>query len=158
MKSMVLWQPFREIDSLRKQMNRVFDDFFGQTTLLPFEENLTASEFGPLVDIYEDEQKLTFKVELPGIEEKNVKVEVANNVLTVQGERKLEKDVKEENFRRMERHYGAFSRSFTLPPAVDPEKIEAAYNHGVLTIEMPKRAEARPKQIKVNVAKSLKAA
>jgi HSP20 family protein len=158
MKSLVRWQPFQELNFLQRQMNRGFDNFFGQTTLLPFEENLTALEFGPPVDVYEDEQRLTFKVELPGIEEKDVKVEVANDVLTVHGERKLEKDIKEENFRRMERHYGAFSRSFTLPPTVNPEKIEAFCNHGVLTIQMAKRAEAKPKQIKVNVTQSVKAA
>ena len=159
MKSLVRWQPFQELNSLQKQMNRMFDSFFGRTTsLMPFEENLNDLEFGPPVDIYEDDQKLTFKVEVPGIDEKDIKVEVENNVLTVHGERELEKDIKEENFRRMERHYGAFSRSFTLPSTVDPEKIEADYTHGVLAIQMPKRAEARPKEIKVNVSKTLKAA
>ena len=113
---------------------------------------------GSPADIYEDDQRLTFKVEVPGIDKKDIKVEIDNNVLTVHGERKLEKDIKEENSRRMERHYGAFSRSFTLPSTVDPEKIEADYAHGVLAIQMPKRAEARAKQIKVNVPKSLKAA
>jgi HSP20 family protein len=87
-------------------------------------------------------------VEVPGIDEKDVKVEVENNVLTVRGERKLEKHTKEENVRRKERHYGAFSRSFTLPTTVDPDKIEANYTHGVLTIDMPKRAEAKAKHIK----------
>jgi len=90
--------------------------------------------------------------------EATVKVEVENNVLTVRGEHKLEKDIKEENFRRKERRYGAFSRSFTLPASVDPNKIEANYAHGVLSIDMPKRAEAKAKQIKVNVPKTLKAA
>ena len=125
---------------------------------MQFEENLNGWEFGPPVDIYEDDQKLTFKVEIPGIDEKDIKVEIENNVLTVHGERKLEKDIKEENFRRMERHYGAFSRSFTLPSAVDPQKIEANYTYGVLAIQMPKSAEARPKRITVNVTKTLKAA
>ena len=92
------------------------------------------------------------------IDEKDIKVEIENNMLTIRGERKLEQDIKEESFRRMERHYGAFSRSFTLPSTVDPQKIEANYAHGVLAIQMPKRAEARPKQIKVNVSKALKAA
>jgi HSP20 family protein len=105
----------------------------------------------------EDDQKLTFKVEVPGIDEKDIKVEIENNVLTVRGERKLEKDIKEENFRRKERHYGAFSRSFTLPTTVDPDKIEANYTNRVLTIQMPKRAEAKAKQIKVSVGKALKA-
>jgi len=158
MKSVARWQPFQEFTSLQRQMNRLFDKFFGGTPLMPFEENLSGGEFGPPVDIYEDDQQLTFKVEVPGIDEKDVKVEIENNVLTVRGERKLAKDIKEENFRRMERHYGAFSRSFTLPNSVDPEKIQANYAHGVLTIQMPKLAGARPKQIKVNVPKALKAA
>ncbi len=158
MKSLVRWQPFQELSTLQRQMNRLFESFAGRTSLLPFEEELGAWEFGPPVDIIEDDQKLQFKVEVPGIEEKDIHVEVENNVLTVRGERKLEKDIKEENFRRMERHYGAFARSFTLPPSVDAEKIEANYNNGILAIQMPKRAEAKPKQIKVNVAKTLKAA
>jgi HSP20 family protein len=158
MKSLVRWQPFQELTSLQRQMNHLFESFGGRTSLTPFEEDLSAWEFGPPVDIIEDEQKLTFKVEVPGIEEKDIKVEVENNVLTVRGERKLEKDIKEENFRRMERHYGAFTRSFTLPSSVDAEKIEANYTNGLLAIQMPKRAEAKPKQIKVNVSKTLKAA
>jgi HSP20 family protein len=125
---------------------------------MPFEENLSSFEFGPSADIYEDDQTLTFKVEVPGIDEKDIRVEIENNVLTVRGERKLEKDVKEENFRRREGHYGVFSRSFMLPSAVDSDKIEVNYSHGVLAIQMPKRAEARPKQIRVNVTKALKAA
>lgn len=158
MKSLVRWRPLQEFTSLQRQMNRLFDAFSGETSLMPFEDNLSGWEFGPPVDIYEDDQKLTFKVEVPGIDEKDIKVETENNLLTVHGERRLEKDIKEENFRRMERHYGAFSRSFTLPSTVDPQKIEANYAHGVLAIQMPKRAEARPKQIKVNVSKALKAA
>ena len=158
MKSLVRWQPFQELSSLQRQMNRLFESFGGKTSLTPFEEDLSAWEFGPPVDIIEDDQKLTFKVEVPGIEEKNIKVEVENNVLTVRGERKMEKDIKEENFRRMERHYGSFARSFSLPPSVDAEKIEANYTDGVLAIQMPKRAEAKPRQIKVNVSRTLKAA
>ena len=158
MKSLVRWQPFQEFTSLQKQLNRAVGTFFGTTPLMPFEENLSDWEFGPPVDVYEDDQRLTIKVEVPGIDEKDIKVEIENNVLTIRGERKQEKDVKEKNFHRMERHYGAFSRSFTLPSTVDPQKIEANYAHGVLAIQMPKRAEARPKQIKVNVSKSLKAA
>jgi HSP20 family protein len=158
MKSLVRWQPFQELESLQGQMNRVADTFFGKNPLMPFEENLSGWEFGLPVDIYEDDQRLTFKMEVPGIDEKDIKVEIENNVLTVRGERKLEKDVKEKNFRRMERHYGVFSRSFTLPNSVDTENIAANCDHGVLAIQMPKRVEARPKQIKVNATKSLKAA
>ena len=158
MNPLVRWQPMQEITSLQRQMNRLLESFAGRAPWTPFGEELSTLEFGPPVDIIEDEQKLTFKVEVLGIEEKDIKVEVENNVLTVRGERKLEKEVKEENFRRMERHYGAFARSFSLPPSVDAEKIEANYNNGVLAIQMPKRAEAKPKQIKVNVSKTLKAA
>ena len=159
MKSLVRWQPFDELNSFQRQINRLFDNFFSRTTsLMPLEESVNSWEFGPPVDIYEDDQRLAFKVEVPGIDEKDINVEIENNVLTVRGERKLERDMKEENFRRMERHYGAFSRSFTFPSTVDPEKIEANYSHGVLAIQMPKRAEARAKQIKVNVSKTLKAA
>ncbi len=158
MKSLVRWQPFPELTSLQRQMNHLFDNFFGRTPLMPFEENVNAWELGPPADVYEDDQRLTFKIEVPGIDEKDVKVEIENNVLTVRGERKLEKDIKEENFRRKERHYGAFSRSFTLPTSAVPDKIEANYAHGVLTIDMPKRAETKAKQIKVNVPKTLKAA
>ncbi len=158
MKSLVRWEPFDELPSLQRQMNRMFDVFSGATALLPFEENPNALEFGPPVDVYEYDQELTFKIEVPGIDEKDIKVEVENNVLTVHGERKLEKDIKKENFHRMERHYGAFSRSFTLPSTVDANRIEANCVHGVLEIHMPKRAEARAKQIKVTAAKALKAA
>jgi HSP20 family protein len=158
MKSLARWQPFQELNSLQKQMNGMFENFFGTTPRLPFEDNLSTLEFGPPVDIYEDDERFTFKVEVPGIDGKDVKVEIENSVLTVHGERKLEKDIKEENFRRKERRYGAFSRSFTLPATADAEKIEANYNHGVLAIHIPKRAGARPRQIKVNVNKMLKAA
>ena len=159
MKSLVRWQPLQELNALQRQMNRTFDDIFGRTTsLVPFEGSLSNWEFGPPVDIYEDDQRLTFKVEVPGIDEKDIRVEIENNVLAVRGERKLEKDVREENFRRRERHYGVFSRSFTLPSTVDPAKIEANYTRGLLAIHMPKSAEAKPKQIKVNVTKELRAA
>ena len=157
MESLVRWQPFRELTSIQDRMNRVFDEFFGRRA--PFAAETEESwGFAPAVDIYEDAHKLTFKVEIPGMEEKDLKVEIEDNTLTVRGERKMEKEVKEEHFRRRERHYGAFSRSFTLPASVDAEKIEANYVNGVLTVELPKRAEAKPKQVKVNVAKTLKAA
>ncbi|MGB8060816.1 MAG: Hsp20/alpha crystallin family protein [Candidatus Sulfotelmatobacter sp.] len=160
MKSLVPWQPFQELNALQRRMNRMFGNFFGRTTsLVPFEENLSDWEFGPPVDIYEDDQRLTFRVEVPGIDEKDIKVEVENNVLTIHGERKIgEGDQGGELPPDWERHYGAFSRSFTLPSTVDPEKIGADYTRGVLAIQMPKRAGARPKQIKVNVPKTLKAA
>jgi HSP20 family protein len=115
------------------------------------DEALTTSQFAPPVDVYEDEHNITLKVEVPGIDEKDIDVRVENNVLTVHGERKFEKEEKEENFRRVERQYGSFTRTFTLPSTVDAEKVQADYEKGILKIVLPKKAEAKPKQIKVNV-------
>ena len=140
------WDPFREFSLLQDRMNRLFQEF-GRGT----EEELVGASFAPPVDIYEDEHNLTFKIEVPGLEPKDMEVRVENNTLTAKGKRTFEKEEKEENFHRIERRYGAFSRSFTLPNTVDPEKVSADYDNGVLKIQVAKRAEARPKQIKVNV-------
>ncbi|HEU5336549.1 MAG TPA: Hsp20/alpha crystallin family protein [Terriglobales bacterium] len=145
------WDPFRELATLQNQMNRLFQDSFGSGR----EEAMATAGFAPAVDIYEDEHNFTLKVEVPGIEEKDIDVRLENNTLTVRGERKLEKEEKEENYRRVERQYGSFSRSFTLPPIVDAENVQASYDKGVLEIRLGKKAEAKPKQIKVNVEKKL---
>ena len=142
------WDPFREFSTLQNRMNRLFQDSFGQTGR---EESLSSSVFAPAVDVYEDEQSITLKIEVPGIDEKDIDIRVENNTLTVHGERKFEKDEKEENYRRVERQYGSFTRSFTLPNVVDAENIQADYDKGVLKIRLAKKAEAKPKQIKVNV-------
>jgi HSP20 family protein len=112
---------------------------------------LTTTRLAPPVDIYEDEHKITLKIEVPGIDEKDIDVRIQGNTLTVHGERKLEKEEKEENFRRVERQYGAFTRSFTLPGSVDLGQVSADYDKGVLKIDLAKKAEAKPKQIKVNI-------
>ena len=112
---------------------------------------MTTTSFAPPVDIYEDEHNITLKIEVPGINEKDMDVRIENNTLTVHGERKIEMEEKEENFRRVERQYGSFTRSFMLPSSVDPEKVSAHYDKGVLKINLAKKAEAKPKQIKVNV-------
>ncbi len=142
------WDPFREFNTLQNQMNRLFRDSFGEPGR---EEALTTTVFAPAVDVYEDEHNITLKVEVPGIDEKDIDIRVENNTLTVHGERKFEKEEKEENFRRVERQYGSFTRTFTLPNTVDPDKVQADYDKGVLKIQLPKKAEAKPKQIKVNV-------
>ncbi len=103
----------------------------------------------PAVDVYEDEHNLTLKLEVPGMNEDDIKVTVENNTLTVSGERKFENEEKEENFHRIERRYGSFTRTFRLPTTVDAEKVEAAYDKGVLKITLAKRAEAKPKTIKI---------
>ena len=148
--AIVRWDPFREFATLQNQMNRLFQDLTPTRTGTG-EEFMTAGTFVPPVDIYEDEHSITLKLEVPGIEEKDLDIKVENQTLTVHGERKLEKELKQENFHRIERTYGAFSRSFTLPNTVDTENIGADYQAGVLTVKLAKRAEARPKQIKVNI-------
>jgi HSP20 family protein len=115
------------------------------------EEALTTTNFAPPVDIYEDEHNITLKMEVPGIDEKDIDVRIESNTLTVHGERKIEKEEKEENFRRIERQYGSFTRSFTLPSTVDTGQVSANYDKGILKISLAKKAEAKPKQIKVNV-------
>ena len=142
------WDPFREFNTLQNQMQRLFQENFGSQGR---EESLTTSVFAPAVDVYEDEHNITLKIEVPGIDEKDIDIRVENNTLTVHGERKFEKDEKEENYRRVERQYGSFTRTFTLPNTVDSENIQADYDKGVLKIRLAKKAEAKPKQIKVNV-------
>lgn len=112
-------------------------------------EKLTAGNFVPPVDVYEDEQNLVLKLEVPGVNEADINVSVENDTLTIQGERKFEKEEKEENFHRIERRYGSFVRTFKLPNTVDAEKVEASYDKGILKVTLAKRAEAKPRQIKV---------
>jgi len=142
------WDPFREFVTLQSRMNRLFHDSFSSEGQ---EQALTTTNFTPAVDVYEDEHNITLKIEVPGIDEKDIDVRVENNTLTVHGERKFEKEEKEENYRRVERQYGSFTRTFTLPQTVDPEKIQANYDKGVLKIQLAKKAEAKPKQIKIGV-------
>ena len=140
------WDPFREVVALQNRMNNLFRDMSPEG-----EGPLTTASFVPAVDIYEDAKKVVLKLEVPGIEEKDLDVRVENNTLTVKGERKFEKEEKEENFHRIERRYGSFFRSFSLPSTVDSEHIHASYTNGVLKLELSKKPEAQPKQIKVNV-------
>src|SRR5947199_8009538 len=145
------WDPFREFSTMQERMNRM--NRLSRESYKPEgpEEALTTTSFAPLVDIYEDEHNITLKLEVPGIDENDIDVRIDNNTLTVHGERKIEKDEKEENFRRVERQYGSFTRTFTLPNSVDPGQVSAHYDKGVLKVKLAKKAEAKPKQIKVNV-------
>jgi len=142
----------RDFSTLQDRMNRIFRESFGPEGS---DEALTTSNFAPPVDVYEDEHNITLKIEVPGIDEKDINVTIENNTLTVRGERRFEKDEKEENFHRVERMYGSFTRSFTLPNTVDPEQVSAHYEKGVLKIRLSKKAEAKPKLIKVNVEKTV---
>jgi len=141
------WDPFRDLYSLQNRLNRLFEEQYSGGR----EESLTTGAFVPPVDIYEDEHSIQLKLEVPGIEQKDLDVKVENNTLTVSGERKFEQEQKEENFHRIERRYGSFTRSFTLPSTVNTEDINATYENGVLKVRLAKRAEAKPKQIKVNI-------
>src|SRR5881628_44953 len=139
------WEPFRG-NSPEAQMNRLFSDFFGRAFQ---EQNLTT--WAPAVDIYEGEHELVVKADLPDVNPQDLDIRVENNILTIRGERKFENKVNEENYLRVERSYGSFSRSFQLANSVNSEAIKADYQNGVLTLSIPKREEAKPKQIKVNV-------
>ena len=133
--------PFRELAS-----------FFENWAAPTGKEQLAAGTFVPPVDVYEDEQNLVLKLEVPGVNEEDLNVSLENDTLVIQGERKFEKEEKEENFHRIERRYGAFTRTFKLPNTLDSEKVEANYEKGILKITIGKKAEAKPKQIKVGAA------
>jgi len=145
--SITRWDPFRHLTTWQDQMNRIFDTAL---RFRPEEEALTT--WAPSVDIYETENELVIKADLPEVSEKDIDVRIENNMLTIRGERKFEQKVKEENYLRIERSFGSFSRSFSLPATVNAEAIKAEYKNGVLTVAVPKKAEAKPKQVKVNVA------
>ena len=139
-------EPFRGLSTLQDQFNRLFNESFRNH---PEESALTT--WAPAVDIYETPNELVVKADLPDVNEKDIDVRVENNLLTIRGERKFEKSVSEENYLRVERTYGAFSRSFSLPNTVNAESIGAEYKNGVLTVTLPKREESKPRQVKVTV-------
>ena len=142
------WDPFREVNSLQRRLNSLFDDYSRQQGE---GSALTMGSFVPAVDIYEDENKVSLKLEVPGVPQEELDVQVENSTLTVRGERKLDHEEREENFHRIERRYGSFTRSFTLPSTVDTGSIKAGYDNGVLRIDLTKKAETKPRQIKVSV-------
>ena len=146
--AMTRFDPFREFATLQDRMNRLFGDVY-----LRDEDVSRRGTWAPPVDIYETVgQDLVIKAELPDMTREDIEVTVENNTLTLRGEKKPPVDVKEEQFRRIERHYGPFSRSCTLPNTVDPSKVSAEYRNGVLTVKLPFREEARPRTINVEVA------
>lgn len=147
--AIVRWDPFRDFAQLQDRINRVFADAYPSGD----EGLMTSGAWVPPVDIYENgTDELVLKVELPDMTKDDIDLTVDNGTLTIKGEKKIENDLKEEQFHRIERRYGTFSRSFSLPPTVDAAKVSAEYKNGVLTIRLPKREEAKPRQIKVDVA------
>jgi HSP20 family protein len=137
--------PFRELATLQDRFASLFENFAETSG----KEQLAAGSFVPAVDIYEDEHSLVLKLEVPGMNDEDLHVSVENSTLSVTGERKFQKEEKEENFHRIERRYGSFNRSFRLPNTVDTENVDASYDKGILKIALAKRAEAKPRQIKV---------
>jgi HSP20 family protein len=140
------WRPFREISRLRREMDRLWDDYFGsgRRGLQPM-----TTEFAPAVDVKETDTQVVVKAEVPGIEAKDINISVTGDVLTIKGEKKSEREEKEENYHVVERSYGSFSRSLGLPAAVDLDNIEASYDKGVLTVTCPKKEEVKPKAIEI---------
>src|SRR5215475_9695122 len=145
MSTLSRWEPFREHVALESQFNRMFNELFSRSQ----ESNLSA--WVPAVDILENEHELVVKADLPDVKPEELDIRVENNILTIRCERNFEKKVDEKNYLRVERSYGSFSRSFSLANTVNSEAIKADYKDGVLTLTIPKREEAKPKQIKVNV-------
>src|SRR3984885_5752031 len=140
------WYPIREVATLQDRVNSLFQDFAGDN------QAVTAAAFAPAVDVYENGEKVVLKLDVPGIKEEDLDIRVENQTLSVRGERKFEKEEKEENFHRIERRYGSFFRSFSLPTTVDTENVDASYNAGVLKLELKKKASAQPRQIKLGSA------
>ena len=146
------WESLASTSGLESQVNRMFTELLGRSQ----ESNLTA--WAPAVDIFENEHELVVKADLPDVKPEELDIRVENNILTIRGERKFEKKVDEKNYLRVERSYGSFARSFSLANTVNSEAIKADYKDGVLTLTIPKREEAKPKQIKVNVGAQAAAA
>lgn len=146
MSSITRWDTYHGLSGLQEQVNRLFESTFPRRA-----DSSALTTWAPAVDIYETENELVVKADLADVSEKDIDVRVENNMLTIRGERKFEKKVNEENYLRVERTYGAFSRSFSLPNSLNNEAIAAEYKNGVLTVTLPKRAESKPKQVKVNV-------
>jgi HSP20 family protein len=141
--AIVRWNPARELAGMEvDRLNRMFADFYGEAF---------SQGWAPAVDIYEtDQHEVVLKIELPEMKREDISITFENGVLTVKGERRLDETVKRENYHRVERHHGTFSRSFTLPNTVDAGRINASYREGLLTVRLPQREEAKPKQITVN--------
>ena len=142
---------FEEIVPLRNKVDRIFNKFFDVAE----EPILTTAKWAPVADVMETKDAFIVRAELPGFEEKEINVEIENNMLTLKGERKLETKVEEKDYRRLERNYGQFMRTFTLPPNVVTDKITAAYVNGVIEVIVPKKEEAKPKKITLDIKKKL---
>ncbi len=148
--AIVRWlDPFRDLSSIQERMNQIFEDALSRSR--GRDEGLRTGMWTPAVDIYENNDSVVVKAELPGVEKDQISVEVKDGILTMRGERKFEKEVKEESYHRIERSYGSFQRSFSLPVSVNQDKVTARFQDGVLEVKLPKKEQAKPKQIQVDV-------
>jgi HSP20 family protein len=147
--ALIRWDPIREMSAMQDRMNRLLSDLRVRPAW--GEEEITKGAWVPPVDIYETTNSIVLKAELPGISKEDINLEVKDNTLTLKGEKKFEKEVKEDNYFRVERAYGSFQRAFTLPSTVQHEKVKAKFKDGILEVQLPKVEEAKPKQIKVDV-------
>ena len=145
--AIVRYNPFRELRTMQEQMNRLLDLAWNKEA----GEELKEGLWQPPVDIYEDEDSVVIKAEVPDIDQKDIEVKIEDNTLTLRGERKLDQSVTKENYHRVERYYGPFQRSFSIPPTIDQERVKASCERGVLTVILPKKEEKRPKQITVEI-------
>lgn len=143
------WDPLRDLSSIQEKMNQLFEDTFSRTR--GRDQGLGTGMWTPAVDIFETDEAVVVKAELPGVDRDQIGVDVKDGILTLHGERKFEKEVREENYHRIERSYGTFNRSFSLPASVAQDKISAKFKDGVLEVQLPKRESAKPKQIKIEV-------
>jgi HSP20 family protein len=151
--ALIKWDPFGDLLSIQEKMNKLFEDTLSHGRSYKSDEEFSMAKWAPPVDIYETDNEIVLKAELPEIKKEDVEINVENNVLTLKGVRKFEKETKKENYHRVERSYGSFKRSFTLPTNVDQERINASFSDGILKIEMTKREEAKPKQIEIKSKK-----
>lgn len=144
--AIIRWDPFRDMMTLRDRMNRMFEDMAASRGE---DKDLVTSTWSPAVDIYETGEELVLTAEVPGMDDKDIEIKLEDNTLSLRGERKFEKETKEENYHRIERAYGTFYRSFTLPPYVDQESIKAEHENGVLKIRLPKKSETKPRKVEI---------
>ena len=147
--AIVRWDPFRDVAALQDRINRIFNDSFGRSRDL--DDEVSLYDWRPPVDIYETSDGIVLKIELPGINKEDVSVEVKDNVLTLKGERLLDPEIKDDHYYRKERSFGKFNRSFSLQEPITPDLIKAGFKDGVLTVEIPRPEEEKPKQITVNI-------
>ena len=147
--TIVRWDPFRNMSTLQDRINRIFEEASSRSQ--DYDVEVSKCDWRPLVDIYDTEKSIMINAELPGLSKEDITLDVKENILTLKGERKFDSEVKDESYYRRERFFGAFERAFTLPSTIDPEKITANFNNGILQIEIPKPEEKKPKQISINV-------